>query len=294
MPPLRRYLLLASLFFAAGVASARRSFGGADGTSVQMRLLNPYHDEEGAVSDQNVIDITTKCPRWAADPVRCPDDAADAKALLPRALRRTPLHVTFRPKELGASGKRKGWMRATAHLGDPDAPRAKAVPLRAVWTLSNVDAEGATAGGPGAGRDSLTDSYEDCLLRLHKKFVELEVLLPRGKGRRAGTPRPGLAPPSLVYRVPIQPGHVNPMGMVAQGRATVTLYPRGRTLAAAGAGGRAGRRGSRGAAAPREATDTAIRLGMVDFHLPRGPGLVDPGWAKGRKVFWKGRKLGVV
>ena len=207
-----------------------------------------------------------------------------------------PLHVTFRSKTL-AGGKRPNWMRASATLGDPTVMKSSAIPVRAVWTCSNADADTSmtfeevnTASGRGVkkeiGTKVLEDSYEDCLKRLYGKYVELEVLLPRTKsmmkiysGSASGPP------PSLVYRVPIQSGHVNPLGMVSKSRATVTLYPKGRTLAAASA------TGVNAKDAPR---DVAIPLGMSNVHVPLGPGLVDPSWVKGRKLFWKGRSLGLV
>ncbi len=65
----------------------------------------------------------------------------------------------------------------------------------------------------------------------------------------------------------------------------VTLYPNGRTLAAASADLPNARN------VPK---DEAVPLGMTNVHLPLGPGLVDPGWAKGRKLFWKGRSVGLV
>ena len=126
------------------------------------------------------------------------------------------------------------------------------------------------------GKNPLRDSYEDCLKRLYGKYVELEVLLPKNSNG---------PPPSLVYRVPITTGNVNPMGMVSKSRATVTLYPKARPLAAANASGPGA------AKIPR---DLAIPVGLTNIHLPRGPGLVDPSWARGRKLFWKGRSVGLI
>lgn len=126
------------------------------------------------------------------------------------------------------------------------------------------------------GKNTLQDNYEDCLKRLYGKYVELEVLLPKNK---AGPP------PSLVYRVPISTGSVNPFGVVSKGRATVTLYPNGRTLAAASASG------PNAASVPK---DLAIQVGLSNVHVPLGPGLVDPTWVRGKKLFWKGRSVGLL
>lgn len=126
------------------------------------------------------------------------------------------------------------------------------------------------------GKNTLTDNYEDCLKRIYGKYVELEVLLPKNK---AGPP------PSLVYRVPITNGSVNPFGVVSKSRATVMLYPKGRTLAN-NAGG-----GANEAASSKE---VAIPVGLANVHVPLGPGLVDPSWARGKKLFWKGRSVGLL
>ena len=40
--------------------------------------------------------------------------------------------------------------------------------------------------------------------------------------------------------------------------------------------------------------DVAIPLGLSNVHVPLGPGLVDPSWSKGRKIFWKGRSVGLI
>lgn len=272
------------------------------GISTKSSFNNPRMGGGDVTLDPDVVAITTRCAEWLVDPIDCRavssggTDELVVTDIISKEMQRAPLHVTFREKTLGAGGKRKGWMRASATLGNPAVKKGAATPVRAVWTCSNVDADTSMTfqemnrvSGRDikkeVGRDTLADSYEDCLKRRYGKYVELEVLLPRTK-RLMQAMRPGLAPPSLVYRVPIQTGNVNPLGMVAKSRATVTLYPRGRTLASANASG--------GAAPSGSTRDLAIPLGMVNFHLPLGAGLVDPGWAKGRKVFWKGRPVGVV
>jgi hypothetical protein len=154
-------------------------------------------------------------------------------------------------------------------------------PIRAVWTASKADSmsyEEISSAGQSIkkeiGTNTLQDSYEDCLNRLYGKFVELEVLLPKNK---VGPP------PSLVYRVPIKAGSVNPFGMVSKSRATVTLYPKGRTLDASNI--------SEPSSAKR---DLAMNVGLVNVHVPLGPGLVDPSWVRGKKLFWKGRSVGLI
>jgi hypothetical protein len=94
-----------------------------------------------------------------------------------------------------------------------------------------------------------------------------------------------------VYRVPIKTGHVNPMGMVSKCRATVTLYPRGRTI---GTTAPATNSATTTTTSTTNVGDVVIPLGLTNVHLPLGPALVDPGWSKGRKIFWKGRSVGLI
>lgn len=277
---------------------------------------NPHMGQKGDITmDSDVLAITTRCAKWSVDPIEClerrssgssssssnDDEDSIVKQVLSKEMRTLPLHITFRSKTLGANGKRPNWMRASATLGDPSLKKSKilpssATPVRAVWTCSNADADSSMTYDElndknrsikrEIGTNVLEDSYEDCLKRLYGKYVELEVLLPRTKSMtKFMDGRGGGPPPSVVYRVPIQGGHVNPFGMVSKARATVTLYPEGRTLAAANASGL-------GASGVKR--DVMIPLGMTNVHLPLGPGLVDPSWAKGRKLFWKGRSLGLV
>ena len=294
MPP--ALLALAAALLLAPPAQARRGALVKDGMSSKRAYDNPRLGQSGDITiDPDVVAITSRCAQWSLDPVECSeiDNSEVAKELLSKEMKNMPLHVTFRSKTL-AGGKRNNWMRTTAFLGDPVRSKAKAVPVRAVWTCSNPDADTSMTYDEvnpkgrevkkEIGRNVLEDSYEDCLKRVYGKYVELEVLLPKTKGTTKILGRAG-PPPSLVYRVPIQSGHVNPLGMVSKSRATVTLYPKGRTLAAASASG------PNAASVPR---DEAIPLGLSNVHLPLGPGLVDPSWAKGRKLFWKGRSVGLV
>jgi len=285
---------LAILLMILPFTTARRGALVRDGMSSKAAYDNPMMGQPGDITmDPDVVSITSRCANWKLDPpaINDCDNIKTVKELLGKEVCNKPLRVTFRSKTL-SGGKRPNWMRATASLGNKENNKST-TPVRAVWTCSNADADTSmtfeevnSSSGRNVkkeiGTNVLEDNYEDCLKRLYGKYVELEVLLPRNikKGGILGGP-----PASLVYRVPINKGQVNPFGMVAKSRATVTLYPKGRTLAAANASGRDA------SSAPR---DLAIPLGLTNVHLPLGPGLVDPSWAKGRKVFWKGRSLGLV
>jgi hypothetical protein len=146
----------------------------------------------------------------------------------------------------------------------------------------NIQSSGGRSIKVEVGNNSLQDNYEDCLKRLYGKYIELEVLLPKTKKgiKKSG----GGPPPSLVYRVPITTGSVNPFGMVSKSRATVTLYPYGRTLNTNPAA-------NNNAAGEK---DLAIQVGLANVHVPLGPGLVDPSWVRGKKLFWRGRSVGLI
>lgn len=294
-----RSLVLLFSTLLIGTCSARRGALVKDGMSSKLAYDNPRMGGNGDITtDPDVLAITTRCTKWSIDPIECSSALlldSNIKDVLSKEMIGMPLHVTFRAKTLGG-GKRPNWMRTSATLGDPRIHKSSAVPVRAVWTCSNPDADSSmtydevNAKGKGVrteiGGNALEDSYEDCVKRLYGKYVELEVLLPRTKSMlKSNLISKAGAPPSVVYRVPIQSGSINPLGMVSKSRATVTLYPKGRTLAAASASG------------PNAANvqrDEAIPLGLTNVHLPLGPGLVDPSWAKGRKLFWKGRSVGLI
>jgi len=302
--------LLLSILILSTILSctyARRGALVRDGMSSKQAYDNPLLGKPGDITiDPDVVAITTRCSKWSLDPIDCntlsssttstnnnkaqtDEEKSIIKQIVSKEMLSAPLQITFRSKTLGSNAKRPNWMRASATLGNPSSLRSK--PLRAVWTCSNADADtsmtyeelnndNGRVSRKEIGTDVLNDSYEECLKRLYGKYVELEVLLPRTKSMIRGAP-----PPSVVYRVPIQGGSVNPLGMVSKSRATVTLYPKGRTLAAANASG---------PGAVNVKRDVAIPLGLSNVHVPLGPGLVDPSWSKGRKLFWKGRSVGLV
>lgn len=312
---------------------ARRGALVRDGMNSKSAWDNPLLGRQAGdiTMDPDVVAITTRCSKWVVDPITTPFNFFDTDSIraeddsirkivnesLSKDVRTLPLHVTFRSKTL-AGGKRPNWMRASATLGEKDPSilnLSKTVPLRAVWTCSNADADSSSLSyeemhsptssknkkSGEVGKNVLEDSYEDCLKRLYGKYVELEVLLPKTKKqtRMMISNNKGGPPPSIVYRVPIQTGHVNPMGMVSKSRATVTLYPYGRTLATSSSSSSNSAIAAvvSSTSSSREGVregDLAIPLGLTNVHLPLGPGLVDPSWAKGRKIFWKGRSVGLI
>ncbi|KAL7471371.1 hypothetical protein ACHAXS_011661 [Conticribra weissflogii] len=244
---------------------------------------NPLTGSMGDLAmDPDVTAIASRIPTWTIDPLSShslPSSMSkEHRACIASTVCRLPLQVTFKSKTL-AGGKRSDWMRTSAVFGTPLAHGKRSTAVRAVWTMSSPGSSNSDMTAE-QGKKVLEDSYEDCIKRLYGRYVELEVLLPRptrGEAAAGGGP-----PPSVVYRVPITAGHVNKFGMVSKSRASVTLYPNGRTLSGKAAGAKGVKK------------DLAIPLGMTKVHLPMGPGLVDPGWARGKKLFWKGRSVGLL
>ena len=308
------------------VVDARRGALVRDGMNSKSAWDNPLLVGRGDVAtDPDVVAIASKCSRWTIDPIlldssveeKTSSDArneamtssTEVREMLGRLTTR-PIHLIFRSRTLANNARRSNWLRTTASLGGGgggSAEKFTGMPLRAVWTIGSSAPSAAAA----VSTSVLDDDYETCLGRLYGKCVEIEVLLPktdignnfirrlvlgrRGGGRSSsnnGKVEAGRPPPSVVYRVPIQSGHVNPMGMTSKCRALVTLYPRGRTVSSASSSSSATGGGS--SSSNNSNDDVVINLGLTNIHLPLGPGLVDPSWSKGRKVFWKGRSVGLV
>ena len=129
--------------------------------------------------------------------------------------------------------------------------------LRAFWRQSAAATRG--------GIDFLEASYDEaCRARLFT--VEFEVQLPPlSKSSKDVLP-------SVVYQVSVEPGSMNAKALVPRTAGRVFCYPAGR-----------------GGAAER------VEVGKANVSVvPMKAGLVDPGWAKGRPIFRKGRNSGLV
>ena len=112
--------------------------------------------------------------------------------------------------------------------------------------------------------DFLTASYDDAV-RERLFSVEFEVQLPPIKKAHKG------ALPSVVYQFSVEPGSMNPKALVPRGVGRVFVFPAGRS-------------------SEKETNAGQAMVGAVRMK----PGLVDPGWAKGRPVFRRGRKSGLM
>ena len=124
--------------------------------------------------------------------------------------------------------------------------------------------------GPiGPRSDLLTVSYEEAL-RSRLPPLELEVVLPPLPGRRRER-----VLPSVTYRFPMGSGAINPKTVIPRTAAQVHVWPEGRRLG--------------------EENVACVEVG--ECHVSATPlrvGMIDPSWAKGRLVFRRGRKSGLV
>lgn len=143
--------------------------------------------------------------------------------------------------------------------------------FRSVWTVGSGLSNRKITARVLNKEELLQGSYEDCISRLYKERLELEVLLPRTREMK----KKKLPPPSVVYSFPMGPGQMNDKGLVSRGRGSVFVFPDGR-------------RKKRGSTALPE----GVQVDTTTFNLHSGPSVIDHAWAKGKKVFWKGRKYG--
>ena len=104
-------------------------------------------------------------------------------------------------------------------------------------------------------------------------------MLPKTKDAAAG------GNPLIIYSVPVGIGTMNPKSRVTQSNGVVMIYPKGRKKNEESSTDNDGGGGGGGG---------GIVVGSTNLHLHSGPGVIDWTWAKGKKVFWKGRSVGQV
>lgn len=130
--------------------------------------------------------------------------------------------------------------------------------LRAFWRQVGANPRVKTS-------DLLSTSYEEAL-RTRLSVVEFEVQLPP-------TNRKSKVLPSVVFSVPVEPGTMNAKAIIPRGSGTIRVLPRGRGM---------------------DETNPSQQVGKGFVSLPMRAGLVDPGWAKGRSIFRRGRSTGAI
>jgi hypothetical protein len=128
--------------------------------------------------------------------------------------------------------------------------------LRALWreALPNSDTV-----------DVLKNKYDEAV-RQRLTTIEFEIQLPP-------TDKKSKTLPSVIYSVAVEAGSMNPKIMVPRGSGSVRILPKGHAD-----GGKA----------------LTLEVGKAFVTIPMKSGIVDPGWARGRTIFRKGRPLGLV
>jgi len=128
--------------------------------------------------------------------------------------------------------------------------------LRAFWRQSTPSAK---------GEDFLNLSYDEAV-KQRLTTIEFEVQLPP-------TDKKSRKLPSVIYSIVVEGGSMNPKAIVPRGAGSVRVLPEGHS--------------------EEEEVDT-LNAGKAHVSLPMKSGIVDPGWAKGRLIFRKGRPTGPV
>jgi len=128
--------------------------------------------------------------------------------------------------------------------------------LRGFWRQST----------PGAKADDFLKLRYDEAVKQRLTTIEFEVQLPP-------TDKKSRKLPSVIYSIVVEGGSMNPKAIVPRGAGNVRVLPEGHS--------------------EEEEVDT-LNAGKAHVSLPMKGGIVDPGWAKGRLIFRKGRPTGTV
>lgn len=127
--------------------------------------------------------------------------------------------------------------------------------LRALWREA-LPADDTTI-------DVLKDRYDEAV-RQRMTTIEFEIQLPP-------TDKKSKTLPIVIYSVAVEAGSMNPKIMVPRGSGYVRILPKGRAD-----------------------KTLSMELGKAFVTIPMKSGIVDPGWARGRTIFRKGRPVGLV
>eukprot|EP00559_Dactyliosolen_fragilissimus_P007049 CAMPEP_0184857030 /NCGR_PEP_ID=MMETSP0580-20130426/2205_1 /TAXON_ID=1118495 /ORGANISM="Dactyliosolen fragilissimus" /LENGTH=303 /DNA_ID=CAMNT_0027352393 /DNA_START=95 /DNA_END=1003 /DNA_ORIENTATION=+ len=294
-------LVLLSTFptIIGAAAAARKAIGGTQGMMAQG--TEEVFDPNGVLaSDARTISQVEK--GWTIPPL-CTKDILEnvggkdreLAQVLVKELGSLPLSCKFRLKSVGRSSSKSGGSSSSSSTGEryralvtlgsahPANLRmlSRAKKLRAVWSAgipfgSPAMRRGGSSSSGGGGNSQedilLTGSYEEASERMHPSRLELEILLPKKRGRRAGKS------PSVVYTFPLVTGTMDKKNLMAPSRGKVRVFPSGRP--------------SNDAKDGDNDSDGGLDVGMTSLHVSSGTSLVDWTWAKGKRLFWEhGRKV---
>jgi len=128
--------------------------------------------------------------------------------------------------------------------------------LRAFWRQSTPSSK---------GENFMKLSYDEAVKK-RLTTIEFELQLPP-------TDKKSRKLPSVIYSVVVEPASMNPKAMVPRGAGNVRVLPEGHS---------------------DDVKVETLNAGKAYVSQPMRNGIVDPGWAKGRLIFRKGRPAGTV
>eukprot|EP00560_Eucampia_antarctica_P010194 CAMPEP_0197828942 /NCGR_PEP_ID=MMETSP1437-20131217/5433_1 /TAXON_ID=49252 ORGANISM="Eucampia antarctica, Strain CCMP1452" /NCGR_SAMPLE_ID=MMETSP1437 /ASSEMBLY_ACC=CAM_ASM_001096 /LENGTH=281 /DNA_ID=CAMNT_0043430369 /DNA_START=50 /DNA_END=895 /DNA_ORIENTATION=+ len=268
---------LVLLLFTVGNTDGRQSVGGSGGLmsrnagseSGPIDLFDPGT----ASADGQASRLAGITRGWSVPPLNreklvqaCGSESGHYVANL---LGNRPLSFKLLKKQIRnpGGGQNEKFFRAQAALGSGSRRKN----LRSIWTTGTGLSKRSVPKRAPQAKELLGNSYEDAISRLYTDRLEVEILLPRvGAKKKSKT-----SPPAVVYSFPMGQGMMNEKGSVGRGRGTVFVFPNGRKK-------------MQGAVEEPK----CIEVDTTTFNLHSGPSVIDHAWAKGKKTFWKGRKVG--
>lgn len=270
------FFIFLALALNFNLVSARKALGGSGGLHTRGAPRPKTPDVNDPTALANIGNGWQIPPLDSSELIRkLGKDNRDVAQYISDTLSNAPLSVELRKKTVGiktSSFTTQEKYRAQVTVGSNFQPRLSNK-LRSVWFIGSERALAQSSAVSSQQNDLLTKSYEDNCSKLYPSHFTLEVFLPKTKACKGGNPL-------ITYSIPFGPGTTSPKSKVSQANGIVTVYPNGR------------KKKQGGGSSSSSSSDEAIEIGRTALHLNSGPGLVDPGWAKGRKNFRKGRSVG--
>jgi len=257
------------------VGAQRGVMGGSRSGGYEDLDLNGKEKLSGSTED--VYDIVRCDKTYSIPPIDVKElvsklgkEQREAAQYIADSLGRDNLNVKFRIKPIAKNRENNdGRFHAFATLGSFTKANFKTKSqqknFRIVWGT------GITKPQKTDLKDMLTMSYDDALFnRDQLPLIDVEVILPKAKCCKGRSPL-------IHYVFPYGPSTFGQERVrVALSKGIVTVYPNGRK-----------NRTNNG-------KDGGVKIGLSSLHVHAGTSIVDRGWSKGRKLFWKGRQPGQI
>lgn len=286
---LRQHILPAILLLISNLSYltyARKALGGSGGLLSRGASAPAGGFGESPANDPlKLVDISeTSKAKWSLPPLDSAEiiqklgkEHRDVAQYISNTLGKASLSVQLNKKRIGV--KQQTFASPNSSFSNQEKYRAQVIPksntknikksnLRSVWYISSDRAGTQTGASRSLKEDLVTKSYDENISGFHPSHLVLEVFLPKNRACKGGNPL-------ITYSIPMGAGTTSPKARVSQSNGVVTIFPNGRK-----------KKGGE--------SSEAIVVGSTSWHLNKGPGLVDPSWARGRKYFWKGRNVGQI